>query len=262
MGIDYIDIGVNLLDEAFKKDLHEVLDRAFNANINILINTSSSIEEANQSLELTKKYPSKIYTTAGVHPHNASIASDQLKEELIEVLQNDCMIAIGECGLDYCRNFSPVEKQLSVFKTHLEVAKETGLPLFLHQRDAHEDFINCLNEIFNEPIKGVAHCFTGNVEQMKTYLDMGLYIGITGWICDERRNQELIRAVKQLPLNRVLIETDSPYLIPRSLKKSRRNEPMHLPIVAMKLAEEMNIEASRLVNHARENSIELFGLSG
>ena len=144
----------------------------------------------------------------------------------------------------------------------LEVAKETGLPLFLHQRDAHEDFINCLNEIFNEPIKGVAHCFTGNAEQMKTYLDMGLYIGITGWICDERRNQELIRAVKQLPLNRVLIETDSPYLIPRSLKKSRRNEPMHLPIVAMKLADEMNIEASRLVNHARENSIELFGLSG
>ena len=132
----------------------------------------------------------------------------------------------------------------------------------MHQRDAHEDFINCLNEIFNEPIKGVAHCFTGNVEQMKTYLDMGLYIGITGWICDERRNQELIRAVKQLPLNRVLIETDSPYLIPRSLKKSRRNEPMHLPIVAMKLADEMNIEASRLVNHARENSIELFGLSG
>ena len=152
------------------------------------------------------------------------------------------------------KSFAPI--------SDLEVAKETGLPLFLHQRDAHEDFINCLNEIFNEPIKGVAHCFTGNVEQMKTYLDMGLYIGITGWICDERRNQELIRAVKQLPLNRVLIETDSPYLIPRSLKNSRRNEPMHLPIVAMKLADEMNIEASILVKHARENSMELFGLSG
>ena len=261
MGIGYIDIGANLLDESFNKDLNDVLDRSFGSNINIIINTSSSIEEAKRSLDLTKKYPSRIYTTAGIHPHNASTADDQIKLNLTEIIKNKSVVAIGECGLDYFRNLSPKEKQLSVFKSHLEIAKETELPLFLHQRDAHEDFVNCLNNILDRPIHGVAHCFTGNVDQMKTYLDMGLYIGITGWICDERRNDELIKAVKQLPLDRVLIETDSPYLIPRSLKKSRRNEPMHLPIIAEKLALEMGIELSSLVEHTLSNSIKLFNLS-
>ena len=261
MGIGYIDIGVNLLDESFKKDLDDVIDRSFESNVNILINTSSSIEEAKRSLDLTKKYPSKIYTTAGIHPHNASMADNQLKSNLLEIIKNKSVVAIGECGLDYFRNFSPKEKQLSVFKTHLEAAKETGLPLFLHQRDAHEDFINCLNDMLHEPMHGVAHCFTGNVDQMKAYLDMGLYIGITGWICDERRNDELIQAVKQLPLDRVLIETDSPYLIPRSIKKSRSNEPMHLPVIAEKLAKEMGIEPSKLVTNTVSNSMKLFNLS-
>ena len=260
MGIGYIDIGANLLDESFNKDLDDVLDRSFGSNINILINTSSSIEEAKRSLDLTKKYPSRIYTTAGIHPHNASTADDQIKSNLTEIIKNKSVVAIGECGLDYFRNLSPKEKQLSVFKSHLETAKETELPLFLHQRDAHEDFVNCLNDMLDRPIHGVAHCFTGNVDQMKTYLDMGLYIGITGWICDERRNDELIKAVKQLPLDRVLIETDSPYLIPRSLKKSRRNEPMHLPIIAEKLAIEMDIELSSLVAHTVSNSKKLFNL--
>ena len=134
MSISYIDIGVNLLDESFKKDLDEVLDRSFGSNVNILINTSSSIEEAKRSLNLTERYPSKIYTTAGIHPHNASMADEQLKSNLLEIIKNKSVVAIGECGLDYFRNFSPKEKQLSVFKTHLEAAKETGLPLFLHQR--------------------------------------------------------------------------------------------------------------------------------
>ena len=261
MSISYIDIGVNLLDESFNKDLDEVLDRSFGTNVNILINTSSSIEEAKRSLDLTKRYPSKIYTTAGIHPHNASMADEQLKSNLLEIIKNKSVVAIGECGLDYFRNFSPKEKQLSVFKTHLEAAKETRLPLFLHQRDAHEDFLSCLNDMLDAPILGVAHCFTGNADQMKTYLDMGLYIGITGWICDERRNDELIQAVKQLPLDRVLIETDSPYLIPRSLKKSRRNEPMYLPVIAEKLAAEMGIGPSALVAHTVSNSMKLFNLS-
>ena len=260
MSIGYIDIGANLLDESFNKDLDDVLDRSFGSNINILINTSSSIEEAKRSLDLTKKYPSRIYTTAGIHPHNALTADDKIKSNLIEIIKNKSVVAIGECGLDYFRNLSPKEKQLSVFKSHLEIAKETELPLFLHQRDAHEDFVNCLNDMLDRPIHGVAHCFTGNVDQMKTYLDMGLYIGITGWICDERRNDELIKAVKQLPLDRVLIETDSPYLIPRSLKKSRRNEPMHLPIIAEKLAIEMDIELSSLVAYTVSNSKKLFNL--
>ena len=261
MSISYIDIGVNLLDESFNKDLDEVLDRSFGSNVNILINTSSSIEEAKRSLDLTERYPSKIYTTAGIHPHNASMADEQLKSNLLEIIKNKSVVAIGECGLDYFRNFSPKEKQLSVFKTHLEAAKETGLPLFLHQRDAHEDFLSCLNDMLDAPILGVAHCFTGNADQMKTYLDMGLYIGITGWICDERRNDELIQAVKQLPLDRVLIETDSPYLIPRSLKKSSRNEPMYLPVIAEKLAAEMGIGPSALVAHTVSNSMKLFNLS-
>tara|TARA_B100001094_G_scaffold214758_1_gene208815 strand:+ start:978 stop:1766 length:789 start_codon:yes stop_codon:yes gene_type:complete len=261
MDMDYIDIGVNLLDSSFEEDRDEVIDRAFNSNIRILINTSSSMEDSVRSLNLAKKYPSKIFTTAGIHPHNASTGDNSLKESLTRMLQNDCMVAIGECGLDYFRNLSPKDKQLSVFKTHLEVAKETGLPLFLHQRDAHEDFTNCLNEVLDSPIHGVAHCFTGNIDQMNAYLDMGLYIGITGWICDERRNADLIKAVKHLPLDKVLIETDSPYLIPRSLKNVRRNEPMNLSIIAEKLADEMGIEHSQLANQSVINSKKLFNLS-
>jgi len=261
MDMDYIDIGVNLLDSSFEEDRDEVIDRAFNSNVQILINTSSSMEDSVRSLNLAKKYPSKIFTTAGIHPHNASTGDNSLKESLTRMLQNDCMVAIGECGLDYFRNLSPKDKQLSVFKTHLEVAKETGLPLFLHQRDAHEDFTNCLNEVLDSPIHGVAHCFTGNIDQMNAYLDMGLYIGITGWICDERRNADLIKAVKNLPLDKVLIETDSPYLIPRSLKNVRRNEPMNLSIIAEKLADEMGIEHLQLANQSVINSKKLFNLS-
>ena len=261
MDMDYIDIGVNLLDDSFKNDRDEVIDRAFNSNVRILINTSSSMNDSKLSLDLAKKYPSKIFTTAGVHPHNASTGDNSLKESLIRMLQHDCMVAIGECGLDYFRNLSSKDKQLSVFKTHLEVAKETGLPLFLHQRDAHEDFTNCLNEVLESPMHGVAHCFTGNIDQMKAYLDMGLYIGITGWICDERRNTDLIKAVKHLPLDRVLIETDSPYLIPRSLKNDRRNEPMNLSIIAKRLANEMGIEHSILANQSVINAKKLFNLS-
>ena len=111
------------------------------------------------------------------------------------------------------------------------------------------------------PILGVAHCFTGTLDQMKTYIDMGLYIGITGWICDERRNHDLLKAVKELPLDRLLIETDSPYLSPRTLKRVRRNEPKNLPHIAKKLALEMGVELSMLRHHSVENAKNLFDIS-
>ena len=261
MELDYIDIGVNFLEKSFANDLDEVLKRAFESNVNIMINTSSSIEETNKSLELIKKFPNNLYTTAGIHPHNAQSGDEYLEQNLLKLIENNGVVAIGECGLDYFRNFSPKEKQLSVFETHLEVANKSGLPLLLHQRDSHQDFVKCLKEIMKPPILGVAHCFTGTLDQMKTYIDMGLYIGITGWICDERRNHDLLKAVKELPLDRLLIETDSPYLSPRTLKRVRRNEPKNLPHIAKKLALEMGVELSMLRHHSVENAKNLFNIS-
>jgi TatD DNase family protein len=170
---------------------------------------------------------------------------------------------VGECGLDYFRNFSPVDAQRTAFAAQLELAVECGKPVFLHQRDAHDDFVGILQEHLSGIAGGVAHCFTGGVAEMQACLDMGLYIGITGWICDERRGQELQAAVAELPLDRVLIETDAPYLMPRDLPEklaARRNEPLVLPHVLESLAHYMQCDVTELAAAATHNTEKLFAL--
>jgi TatD DNase family protein len=173
------------------------------------------------------------------------------------------VVAVGECGLDYFRNFSPREAQLEAFRRQLDIARDTGLPVFLHQRDAHDDFVEILESALPEISRAVAHCFTGEHESLREYLAMGLYIGITGWICDERRGQHLHDIVEVIPDDRLLIETDAPYLLPRTIRpkpKTRRNEPMYLPEVLKVVAEARGQSLEHVAQVTTENARRFFNL--
>ena len=159
------------------RDRDKIIEYSFQNGIEQIIVTSSSVNESLKSIQLARSYKGKIWATAGIHPHNASDASENFKEDLMAILNHDEVVAIGECGLDYFRNFSSKEEQRKIFKGHLELAHKVDLPLFLHQRDAHDDFLGMIKDYGPKELKGVAHCFTGNKEQMESYLDLGLYIG-------------------------------------------------------------------------------------
>jgi TatD DNase family protein len=182
---------------------------------------------------------------------------------LTELAHNDVVVAIGECGLDYFRNFSPRADQMAAFRSQLEIASATGLPVFLHQRDAHDDFVEILEPMLPDLSRAVAHCFTGEGESLREYLAMGLWIGITGWICDERRGAHLHDIVSVIPDDRLLIETDAPYLLPRTIQpkpKSRRNEPAFLTEILRVVAEARGQTQEHVARITTENAIRFFGL--
>lgn len=258
-----IDIGLNLSHESFTKDLDAVIQRAVVAGVTQGILTGATEQGSKDAFELTQKYPDLFYSTAGVHPHYSSEYTSDVHKTLETLIEHDKVVAVGECGLDFNRNFSTPSQQEHAFRQQLEIAKNSQLPVFLHQRDAHELFLDILKENINEISGGVAHCFTGTKEQMKDYLDLGLYIGITGWICDERRGQDLQEAINYLPQNRILIETDAPYLLPRDLKpkpKSRRNEPMYLGHVLQSIAKLRGDDVEVLATLTVENTKRLFAI--
>jgi TatD DNase family protein len=236
---ELIDIGANLTHESFAQDLPEVLRRAHHAGVQRLLVTGTSIASTHAAVDLHKAYPARLFATAGLHPHHAAELSAGLLDELRELAAQPAVVAVGECGLDYYRNFAPREAQLRAFRALLEIAAECGKPVFLHQRDAHADFMAVLREFRPQLTDAVAHCFTGQGNELDDYLDLNLAIGITGWICDERRGQHLLPLMTRIPAQRLMIETDSPYLMPRSLRPrpaTRRNEPAFLPEVAATIA--------------------------
>ena len=260
---DLIDIGANLTHESFVKDFDAVLERAHAAGVQRIIVTGTSAAASQAAATLAANSSGMLYATAGVHPHHADDYIAATTATLRAIAGSPEVIALGECGLDYFRNFSEPAAQRYAFRQQLLLAADIGLPVFLHQRDAHNDFVKILREHIGSLAGGVAHCFTGTLEQMSTYLDMGLYIGITGWICDERRGHDLRDAVRELPLDRVLIETDAPYLLPRTLPQKpfkRRNEPSVLPHVLETLADLMQVDSVALAKHATENTERLFRL--
>jgi TatD DNase family protein len=199
--------------------------------------------------------------TAGVHPHHAADLDAAQLQAIAELAQRPEVVAVGECGLDYFRNFSPREAQLKAFTEQLELAVQLRKPVFLHQRDAHEDFLAVLRRYRQQLVGGVAHCFTAGIDEARAYLEMDLHIGITGWICDERRGHHLREVVKHIPADRLLIETDAPYLLPRDLQpkpQTRRNEPMYLPHVLMALAEARGESVDKLAEVTTDNALRLF----
>ena len=237
--MELIDIGVNLTHESFGHDLPEVLQRAAAAGVHRMVVTGTTVDATRDALALHARHPQRLFATAGLHPHHASEFDPALRDALRELAQQPGVVALGECGLDFYRNYSPREAQLRAFASQLELAVELGLPAFLHQRDAHADFIAVLRDYLPRLAAGVAHCFTGQAHELEDCLEAGLHIGITGWICDERRGQHLVPMMARIPADRLMIETDAPYLLPRSLKPppaTRRNEPAFLPEVAATVA--------------------------
>jgi TatD DNase family protein len=259
-----IDIGANLTHKSFDPDREQVISRALAAGVDRMIVTGSSVLCSRQAEKIATAYPGVLFATAGIHPHHAVESQPGDREVLAELLQMDIVVAAGECGLDYFRDFSPKEDQRRVFAMQLELAAEYEMPVFLHQRDAHDDFVAILKDYLPGIPRAVSHCFTGDGKELGACLDLDLHIGITGWICDERRGHHLKDIVGDIPLNRLMVETDAPYLLPRDLDPkpdSRRNEPMHLPHIVESIAEARGIEPLELASATVATSEHFFALA-
>jgi TatD DNase family protein len=235
-----VDIGINLTHDSYDSDRDAVMARAAAAGVVQMVVTGASAEGSRRAVALAHAHPGVLYATTGVHPHHATELTDELAHELEGLAHKPEVVAVGECGLDYFRDFSPRDVQRAAFARQLEIAARVGKPLFLHQRDAHDDFVAILREHEGTLTAGaVAHCFTGQADELEDYLRMGLCIGITGWICDERRGAHLLPLMRRIPADKLMIETDGPYLLPRDLQPrptSRRNEPAYLPHIATAIA--------------------------
>lgn len=258
-----VDIGINLAHDGYDSDRVAVIERARAAGVTRMIVTGSTLDSSQRALELARRWPGVLYATAGVHPHHATDLSTDDLPAFRTLLREPQVVAAGECGLDYFRNYSPHDVQERAFRLQLELAIETRRPLFLHQRDAHADFVRILRDYGSALPPAVAHCFTGTEAEAAAYLEMGLAIGITGWICDERRGHHLRAVVKRIPAQRLMLETDGPYLLPRDLEPkpaSRRNEPMYLPHVcaAVAAAREEALETTAAATTA--TALRFFGI--
>jgi TatD DNase family protein len=254
-----VDIGANLTHASFRDDLDAVLGRARQHGVGTIVVTGTSVEESRHAAALAEAHG--LYATAGVHPHHARDCDDSTIAALREIAAHPRVVALGECGLDFNRNYSPHPSQEKWFVAQLELAAELGKPLFLHSRDAHPRFAEILRNL--RVGKAVAHCFTGEQAELRAYLDLGLYIGITGWICDERRGRHLGALAKEIPQDRLLLETDSPYLTPRDLHpqpKARRNEPAHLPHILRAVARARGEAPEALAAATTRNAMAFFGI--
>jgi TatD DNase family protein len=264
MKISLIDIGSNLTHESFAADRDAVMARAIEAGVHRQVVTGTDMPSSMSAAALSAAHPAELSSTAGFHPHHAQKFDPQQREELQRLLRRPQVVAVGECGLDYFRNFSPPDAQRAAFIAQLELASTTGKPVFLHQRDAHEDFVAILKEFRGSVVGGVAHCFTGGPSELEAYLALDLYIGVTGWVNDERRGQFLRQAVPHIPSDRLMLETDAPYLLPRDLEPrpaSRRNEPCYLPHIARTVAHLRGETPGSLADSTTRNAIRFFGLS-
>jgi TatD DNase family protein len=261
---ELIDIGANLTGKAFAADLEPVIERARRAGVATIVVTGTSVAASRAAAALASDRAPMLYATAGVHPHEASSFDERGLEALRALAGQPAVRALGECGLDYNRNFSPRAAQLRAFEAQLELAAELELPVFLHDREAHEDMVALLRRYRDRLRGGVVHCFTGVRQELRAYLDLDLHIGITGWICDERRGLHLRELVRDIPAGRLMLETDAPYLLPRTLRPapaSRRNEPAFLPLVLEAVAECVRRAVDQVAAETTRTARSFFALS-
>ncbi|HET6435343.1 MAG TPA: TatD family hydrolase [Xanthomonadaceae bacterium] len=265
-----IDIGANLTHDSFDHDRAAVLQRAREAGVAWMVVTGASREHSPKALALAQAHPGELFATAGVHPHHASEYTAECDAELRALLAHDEVVAVGECGLDYFRDFSPRPAQRKAFARQLEIAADLAAagnpkPLFLHQRDAHADFVAVMREFEGRIGQAVVHCFTGSREELFDYLDRDWHVGITGWLCDERRGAHLRELVRHIPAHRLMIETDAPYLLPRTVRPQpahRRNEPMYLAHIVGELARDRGEEVAATAAATTATASAFFRLPG
>ncbi len=262
--MELIDIGVNLSSDRFDADREDVLERALAAGVCQMMLTGSSLESSREALERARSRPGVLFATAGVHPHEASRWDPEAAASIRQLAREPEVVAIGECGLDFNRDYSPRPQQEAAFEAQLAIAADVGLPVFLHERDSSERFAEILGRWRSRLVGGVVHCFTGSESALETWLEMDMYIGVTGWICDERRGQELQALVGQIPLDRLLLETDAPWLLPRDLRPrpaKGRNEPAFLAHICAAVARFGGHSSEKLARCSTENARRLFGLA-
>ncbi len=266
--MDLIDIGANLTHDSFDHDRDAVLARAREAGVAAMVVTGASREHSPKALALARAHPGLLHATAGVHPHHATEYTEECDAEMRALLAHPEVVAVGECGLDYFRDFSPRPAQRRAFERQLEIAADlaaagTPKPLFLHQRDAHADFLAVMREFEGRIGPSVVHCFTGTREELFDYLDRDWHVGITGWLCDERRGLHLRELVPNIAANRLMIETDAPYLLPRTVKPTpshRRNEPMYLAHIVEELARDRGEDVAATAAATTATARAFFGL--
>ena len=263
-----IDIGANLTHDSFDRDRDAVLARARDAGVAHMVVTGASREHSPLALALAQAHPGTLSATAGVHPHHAIEYTEECDAELRALHAHPDVVAVGETGLDYFRDFSPRPAQRKAFERQLRIAADLAAagnpkPLFLHQRDAHADFMAIMKQFEGTLGPAVVHCFTGTREELFDYLDQDWHVGITGWLCDERRGAHLREIVKNIPANRLMVETDAPYLLPRTLQplpKDRRNEPAFLPHIVAELARDRGEDVATTAANATATARAFFRL--
>ncbi|XP_018328905.1 uncharacterized protein LOC108739491 [Agrilus planipennis] len=281
-----IDIGANLTNKKYSRDLDSVIQRAKDAGVQKIMVTGTSVKASKEALRLTRIYPGTLYSTAGIHPHDAKSYTDESWNELVSIAQNPECVAVGECGLDYNRNFSEPQEQRRVFRKQIELACNIQKPLFVHERDAHEDLLEILGEYSSRLPPVVIHCFTGTSEHALNYLDKGFYIGLTGYLCKDKSDKGVRKLLVEntIPLDRLLVETDAPFMYPNTRASKlpvhvkdglsersmtflhryctfQRNEPCSLPAIVEMIAAFMNKKPEEIALSTSFNALKLFGLS-
>ncbi|MEN8640587.1 TatD family hydrolase [Pseudomonas sichuanensis] len=261
-----IDIGVNLTNSSFHDQQAAVVERAVQAGVAQMVLTGTSLGVSEEALELCQRLDEQgqcLFSTAGVHPHDAKSWTSDSERQLRHLLEQPRVRAVGECGLDFNRDFSPRPEQEKALEAQLALAVELRLPVFLHERDASERLLAILKGYRDQLSAAVVHCFTGEREALFAYLDLDLHIGITGWICDERRGTHLHPLVGNIPTGRLMLESDAPYLLPRSLRpkpKNGRNEPAYLPEVLREVALHRGESVESTAAHTTACAQAFFGL--
>lgn len=261
-----VDIGVNLTHSAFAEAPAAVVERARDAGVVQMVLTGTSLSESEAAMTLAQQLDAsgtRLFSTAGVHPHDARHWDTGSPSALRALLLQPGVKAVGECGLDFNRDFSSRPQQERALEAQLELAVETGLPVFLHERDAGDRLVAILRDYRDQLGQAVVHCFTGERDTLYRYLDLDLHIGITGWICDERRGTHLHPLVGDIPRGRLMLETDAPYLLPRTLRprpRSGQNEPAYLPFVLREVARHRGEAEADLAAHTTACARAFFGL--
>lgn len=257
-----IDIGVNLLNGQFRDDLDAVLERARQAGLSFMLVTSTDLRETVDAIELSSRHQD-LACTAGVHPHAAKAVQTGWQKQLRRLASAPKVLAIGETGLDFNRNFSPPDSQRRVFQAQIELAAELALPLFVHDRDSDGAVAEMLAPFSADLVGVVTHCFTGTRADLERYLNAGYYIGITGWVCDTRRGEELQKLVPEIPLDRLLIETDAPFLLPygATSRFKKRNEPCLLHFIAEQIARLKDVDVGIIDKATSANAQRLFNIT-
>lgn len=262
-----IDIGANLAHESFAADFDAMLERATAAGVEAIVVTGSCAASNEAALALARAgRPARprLYATAGLHPHHATDWNPALAARIAELARAPEVVALGECGLDYFRDLSPRPRQRAAFAAQLELAIAANKPVFLHQRDAHDDFLAILREHRGSLRDAIVHCFTDTAAACADYLALDCHIGLTGWICDERRGSHLLDVACMIPADRLLIETDAPYLLPRNLRpkpRDRRNEPAYLPAVCTAVASARRDTDAQIAALTSANARRVFALA-